>query len=99
MTTIRFHTKALLDITESYDYYEAQSKGLGERFIAEADNIIDIIQNNPTRARLIKGNYRAINLPTFPFLIIYNYNKLLKRVSVTAVHHAAKNPKKRFRKF
>lgn len=99
MTIIRFHTKALLDITESYDYYEEQSKRLGEKFISEADNFIDIIQNHPTRARIIKGNYRSVNLVIFPFQIIYTHNKFLKRVSIIAVHHAAKNPKKRFRKF
>ncbi len=67
MTAIRFHTKALLDITASYDYYEEESKGLGERFISEADNIIDTIQKHPTRARVIKGNYRTVSLPTFHF--------------------------------
>ena len=33
MITIRFHEKVLFDFTESYDYYEEQSKGLGERFV------------------------------------------------------------------
>ena len=99
MTTIRFHQKALMDFTESYDYYEDQSKGLGERFITEADKIIDLILKHPARARIIKGNYRIVNIPVFPFQIIYTYNKVLNRISVTAIHHAAKHPKKRFRKF
>ena len=98
MTTIRFHKKALLDFTESYDYYEEQSKGLGERFVTEADKIISLIQKHPLRARIIKANYRIVNIPDFPFQIIYTYNKALNRISLTAIHHAAKHPKKRFRK-
>ena len=50
MITVRFHPKALLDFTESYDYYEDHSAGLGERFIAEADKVIAVVQQHPLRA-------------------------------------------------
>ena len=99
MITIRFHEKVLFDFTESYDYYEEQSKGLGERFVTEADKIINLIQKHPIKARIIKGNYRAVNIPDFPFQIIYSYNKVMNRISVSALHHTSKHPKKRFRKF
>ena len=99
MITVRFHPKALLDFTESYDYYENHSAGLGERFIAEADKVIAVVQQHPLRARTIKGNYRIINIHAFPFQIIYTFNKSMLRVSIIAAHHASKHPKKRFRKF
>ena len=65
----------------------------------EADKIINLIQKHPIRARIIKGNYRAVNIPDFPFQIIYSYNKVMNRISVSALHHTSKHPKKRFRKF
>ncbi len=99
MNSLRFHHKALIDFDESYKYYEQQSKGLGERFAAEVDERLMQIKLHPLKPKLIKANYRIVFTKIFPFQIVYTFNKTTGRISVLALHHNSKNPKKRFRKF
>ena len=96
---LRTHPKANIDFFESYFYYETSSAGLGERFYREVKSAYAHIKQFPLRQRIIKGNYRICNLKVFPFQIVYSYNKVTKIISVYAIHHNSKNPKKRFRKF
>ncbi len=96
---LRLHPLAYIDIIESYDYYESQTSGLGEKFVDQLRVTFQIIESHPLRARIIKGHYRLLNLDIFPFQIIYTFNKELKRISIASIHHASKDPRKRFRKF
>ena len=96
---IRFHKEALADITDSYDYYNKQQKGLGDRFMLEVEKKLNVIKSFPLRARIVYNSFRQVNIKVFPFLIVYTYNKSLKRISISAIHHSSKNPTKKFRKF
>ncbi|MBK7883111.1 MAG: type II toxin-antitoxin system RelE/ParE family toxin [Chitinophagaceae bacterium] len=95
----RVHPLAYNDFIESYDYYDLQVKGLGEKFYAELMTVFQMMESYPLRARMIKGHYRISNLNIFPFQIIYTFNKEIKRTSIVSIHHASKDPRKRFRKF
>ena len=96
---LRTHPEANNDFFESYFYYEKVTEGLGERFYEEVKEAYSNIEKNPLRKRLIKGNYRVYLLKRFPFQIVYTYNKVKERISIIAIHHNSKHPKKRFRKF
>ncbi len=96
---LRTHQKANEDFFDSYFFYETRSAGLGEDFYIEIQAAYAIIKKHPLRNRIIKGNYRVYNLKKFPFQIIYTYNKIRDRISISAIYHTSKNPKKRFRKF
>ena len=96
---LRIHLKANIDFFESYLYYETASTGLGERFYKEIAEAYAYIEKYPLRKSILRGNYRAYMLTKFPFQIIYTYNKTKKRISIAAIHHTSKHPKKRFRKF
>src|SRR5882757_840913 len=96
---LRAHQKANNDFFEAYFYYEAKSPGLGEHFYTEVKAAYLIIQDHPLKQRILKGIYLVLNLKTFPFQIIYSYSKILNRISIFAIYHNSKNPKKKFRKF
>jgi plasmid stabilization system protein ParE len=96
---VRTHPGAYIDFDEAFEYYEEKQVGLGERFANEVNRTLIQIENHPLRARIIKGNYRIVNFKIFPFQIVYLYNKTLDRISISAIHHTAKHPKKKFRKF
>ena len=96
---LRTHQKANNDFFESYFYYEEKSQGLGENFYSEVKETYSVIQNHPLRHRILKSSYRVLNLKTFPFQIVYSYNKILERISIFSIHHNSKDPKKKFRKF
>jgi hypothetical protein len=75
---IRFHKEALADITDSYDYYNKQQKGLGDRFILEVEKKLEVIKSFPLRARIVYNSFRQVNIKVFPFLIVYTYIKVSK---------------------
>lgn len=42
---IKFHYSALLEYNSAIDYYNTQLKGLGNRFVKEVDQYLQIIKN------------------------------------------------------
>ena len=80
---------------EAYDWYELQSKGLGEIFLAELNNCYKKIEAQPTFYSKAKKNFRQIRLKRFPYLVIYQILK--SEVVVFAVFHTSRNPKSKFK--
>ena len=94
---MKFHIEILQtatdDLQESYDWYEDQRAGLGDRFITEVDEYLELISKNPYQfAVQFSEKYRFALLKRFPFRIVYNIAEDENLVNVTAVFHTSRDP-------
>ena len=86
---------ATADIQESYDWYEEQSIGLGERFVREVDEYFSLISENPLQfAVQFSEKYRFALLRHFPFRIVYRVDENNECVYISAVFHTSRDPKR-----
>jgi mRNA-degrading endonuclease RelE of RelBE toxin-antitoxin system len=98
VSSLLFHPEARNEYTDAFLWYEMQQKGLGKKFSSVIEKTIEQIENNPELFKVAKGVYREAVVSTFPFSIIYRFNKKKKTIFIIAVYHASRNPKKKFRK-
>jgi plasmid stabilization system protein ParE len=86
---IKFSVRALREIGEAQEWYELQSPGLGEEFIAVMELQIKRLEQAPLLyAEVIPKVHRAL-LPRFPYGMFYAVRSNL--VHVLAVLHDARN--------
>lgn len=81
------------DIRDSVFWYEHQQQGLGKRFMAQVQDKVHFIQQNPESFNVKYSNIRTAVLTTFPFLIHYCIDDTNKLVIISAVLHTSRNPK------
>ena len=66
MFNIEIFQTASADLQDAYDWYEEQSVGLGERFVNEVDDYLQLISNNPYQFAIqFSGKYRFALLRHF----------------------------------
>lgn len=95
MFSINFLQTATADLQESFDWYEEQSVGLGDRFVNEVDHHLDLISENPFQfAVQFSEKYRFALLKHFPFRIVYRIDEDRECVYVSAVFHTSRNPQR-----
>ena len=96
---IDVHPEVASDYTQAYDWYEAQQKGLGERFLQEVRKQLRQISTNPEiHGTKNKKGFREAIVRHFPFLIVYKIYPKTGRVFIASVHHTSQNPRKKYRK-
>ena len=89
---LKFSARALHEIGEAQEWYELQSQGLGEEFIAATELQLRRLEQAPLLyAEVIAGVRRAF-LPRFPYGLYYAVQGDL--IHVLAVIHDARNPKR-----
>jgi len=87
---LTFSARALRETGEAQEWYESQSPGLGEEFIAAMELQLKRLEQAPLLfAEVIPGVRRAL-LPRFPFGLFYVVRGNL--VHILAVLHDARNP-------
>lgn len=84
--------EAIRDVQEAYDWYETQTKGTGERLLAEIDEFVSFIQEHPDGPPKWRARYRKMTLKRFPFQVIYRVEK--RSVIVYSVFHSSRDPRK-----
>jgi plasmid stabilization system protein ParE len=80
------------DIDDAHDWYEAQTTGRGDEFLAELAEMITQLRTTPELYGRVRGEVRAAPLPTSQFIVYYRVEP--DRVRVIAVQHATANPRK-----
>jgi len=87
---------AHFDEYEAYDWYEKQRSSLGEELLIELETAYNKIAEHPEYFGFIdeRKELRDYLLPRFPFLIVYKV--VANTVQVITVHHAKKNPSKKY---
>jgi toxin ParE1/3/4 len=91
MQNIVFHPLAERELIDAVAYYEKQKPGLGSEYLEEVEHAINFIARYPEAGYKIKGSLRQLNLPKFPYSLLY---RVLEdaRIRVLAVAHHKRKP-------
>ncbi len=90
--TFAFHPEAGLELAEAADWYEDQSFGLGDRFLAAVDHAVSIIQSDPERFPSLDGAIRVYRMKIYPYKIFYTCDQNLEALYIFAVSHKRRRP-------
>ena len=90
--------EASKEYINAFVWYEEQQENLGYRFKKAFDAKLDQICANPYHYKVLWKNCHEALTETFPFSIIYKINEKDKLITVIAIFHTSRNPKKKFRK-
>jgi plasmid stabilization system protein ParE len=80
------------DIDDAHTWYEAQSAGRGDAFLAEVTEMIARLRAAPEAYGRVRGETRAAPLPASQFIVYYRIEP--GRIRVIAVQHASADPRK-----
>lgn len=84
--------EAIRDVQDAYDWYEAGTKGAGERLLAEIDEYVAFIARNPEGPAKWRSRYRKMTLRHFPYQLVYRYER--GSVIIYSVFHSKRDPKR-----
>ena len=90
--------EAVKEFTDVFVWYEEQQTGLGESFKIKVYNKLNQVCNNPLHYRSHYRNFHESLTDTFPFIIVYTIDEKKGMITVIAIFHTSRNPKKKFRK-
>ena len=89
---LKFSGRAIREIGEAYEWYEAQSQGLGLEYEAALELQVRRLEQAPLLYAEILPEIRRTLLPRFPYGVFYAVRDDL--VHVLAVIHNARDPKR-----
>ena len=78
-----YRRKVGRDLAGGFGYYEGQSEGLGERFLAAVDSAFDAIERYPEMFSRVHGEVRRAVISKFPYAVFFRIDP--KRVVVLTV--------------
>ncbi len=84
--------EAAQDLSEAYDWYESHRAGLGEEFLRCVEARIETILRHPRSCPFVHQTYRRGLVRRFPYGVFYEHRGT--RVTVYAVFHASRDPRK-----
>jgi plasmid stabilization system protein ParE len=87
---LRLHPAAQLELAEITAYYEAESPGLGEAFLAEARHAFAQLGAFPEAFPIRYGHVRVRVLAAFPYSV--HYSLLGEDVLILALAHHSRRP-------
>ena len=88
---IVFLPEARTEYDEAYDWYEAQSPGLGNAFGNRVEDVLKQVAATPEMHQMIHKDARRAVVRKFPYSVIYRL--LPGQVLVIAIFHGKRNPK------
>lgn len=89
--TYQFHPEAEAEHLENIAYYEERRAGLGARYLAEFESVLEQVCENPHRYRIERvPDIRRVRMRRFPFTILYRETE--GSVEVLAVAHRRRRP-------
>jgi hypothetical protein len=84
------------ELNEAAIYYEERQRALGQKFLEDWVDIMDLLVRAPLLYEKKFKEFRSIQFQTFPFLIIFEVEG--KNIVLFRLIHEKRNPSKRFRK-
>ena len=87
---LRLHPAAQRELAEATAYYEAESGGLGDAFLAEAEHAFSQVASFPEAFPVSYGHVRVKVLAAFPYSM--HYSLLGDAVLVLALAHHSRRP-------
>lgn len=86
-------SKADLEISDAYLYYEFKQSRLGERFLIQLDKCFESIDINPSTFRIQFDDFRQAKIDKFPYLVVYRIDNT--DIIIEAVFNTHRNPNKK----
>ena len=71
MTVTSFHRLASAELKEAIGFYEGQSPGLGDRFLAEVESAVELLHQFPKIGPCVAGPLRRVLVSGFPYDLVY----------------------------
>ena len=90
--------EATREFADAYVWYEEQQEGLGLLFKRSVDDKLKQICSNPLHYKAAYKRFHQSLTDKFSFLIVYTINEKNKLITVFAIFHTSRNPRKKFRK-
>lgn len=88
---IEYHPSIEGDLAEIRDYYNEQSRNLGDDFINEFERQVLRIAATPSRWMVVRGETRRALMKRFPYLILYRVvNDIV--IPITVIKHERCHP-------
>lgn len=81
------------EFQNSIDWYEENQIDLGNDFIKEVEDVLDLIKQNPYAFQLKKHQVREAPVKKFPFQIVYKIYPKIKEILIISIFHTSRNPK------
>ena len=88
--SLRFDAAAERELHEAFDFYELESPGLGEVFLAEIERRLAQIAAFPEASESLSEGVRRRLLHTFPYALLYSLRA--DEVRILAVAHQRRRP-------
>lgn len=93
-----FREEASKDFTEAFVWYEQQQNELGQSFQRKVYSKLEKICNNPFHYKRSYKHFHEAAVDKFPFVIVYLVDEKLKLITVFAIFHTSRNPKRKFKR-
>jgi plasmid stabilization system protein ParE len=87
---LQFPQRVRQEVEDVIAYYDAERPGLGALFWFELENAVKRILADPNIPRLRPGDYRRVNLRTYPYYVAYAIRG--EFVVLLAISHVARKP-------
>ena len=87
---LHLHPEASYEMAKSAVYYDEQSTGLGEKFLAEIERSLSMILENPHIWAADKKGRRKYRVRRFPYQVIYRIH--YETVYILAIAHTKRYP-------
>jgi len=89
------HPSAVADITIAADWYDERHPNLRDIFLAEINDALNKITQNPSQYQVVYRNFRRVLLNRFPYAVFYILSE--REIVVTACIHGRRNLPKTLR--
>ena len=87
---LKVEPEAELDVFRAFRGYETARRGLGKRFVARLQDVLERIEVNPEIHAITYRNVRQTLVRKFPYVVCYTIEG--ETVSVLAVFHTSRDP-------
>ena len=88
--SVRYHPEAETELKEAVVYLNNESTGLGDLFLDDVQESLDLLVLSPKTSPVIKKNIRQNVLRKFPYYLIYIIVDL--EIRILAVAHQRRRP-------
>lgn len=91
MWPIRFTEAARAELIEAHGWYEAEAPGLGHRFRAEIDSVVERMADNPRQFPMVFKTLRRARAKKFPYALFFLVEP--EALLVVACFHSSRDPR------
>jgi plasmid stabilization system protein ParE len=88
--SLRFDGAAERELNEAVDFYDAESRALGDALLAEVERALAQVLAFPEAAEPLRDGVRRRLLHTFPYSLFYSVQA--QEVRILAVAHQRRRP-------